>query len=293
MTEQEIKDWFEGLEAQITGLLAGLSRRLRTAEAALLRLFLADILPALESKDGKLTRAAGNLAKANLIERAFDELGSKTLRPQLARFSEELLSIAGRDAEYYLRMGFDAAKVKRIADDLTLIRAKLGLNATGGLASDGYLYRLGRSEALRQQMRDHLLQSIASGQSASQYAKGLKEIIEGSPDTDGLLTRYWQQHAFDAYSQVREIKNLQYADELGLNWFLYTGGIIRTTRRFCEKRNSKVFHRDDTKNWKNDPDLIEPSTKQSYQPLLERGRYNCRHFIAWLSDEDAKRRLNI
>jgi len=290
MTEQEIQNWFEGLEAQITGLLSGLSRRLRTAEAALLRLFLADVLPALESKDGKLTRAAGNLAKANLIERAFDELGSKTMRPQLARFADELLGVAGREAEYYLRMGFDEAKVKRIADDLTLIRAKLGLNATGGLANDGYLYRLGRSEALRQQMRDHLLQSMASGQSAEQYAKGLKELIEGGADTDGLLTRYWRQHAFNAYSQVREIKNLQYADELGLNWFLYTGGIIRTTRMFCEKRNSKVFHRDDTKDWKNDPDLIEPSTRQSYQPLLERGRYNCRHFIAWLSDEDAARR---
>ena len=78
---------------------------------------------------------------------------------------------------------------------------------------------------------------------------------------------------------------------MGLNYFLYVGGIISTTRRFCEKRNSKVFHRDETKTWKNDPDLIEPRTKESYHPLLERGRYNCRHMIAWLSDEDAKRRL--
>ena len=60
-------------------------------------------------------------------------------------------------------MGFDKAKVKRIADDLTLINAKLGLNASGSLQPDGYLYRLGTSDEVRQQLRDNLLQSDGVG----------------------------------------------------------------------------------------------------------------------------------
>ena len=54
-----------------------------------------------------------------------------------------------------------------------------------------------------------------------------------------------------------------------------------------EKRAGKVFSTEETKTWKNDPDLVEPKTKDTYSPLIERGRYNCRHWIDYISQETA------
>jgi hypothetical protein len=189
--------------------------------------------------------------------------------------------------------GFDRDKVKSIAADTSLVRSRIGLTESGGFAADGYLSRLAKSDEIRQRLRDFVVQSFASKQPLADFTAGLRGIVEGSDEVDGALRKYWRQYAYDSYNAVREISNLHYANELKLNWFVYTGGIIPTSRRFCIKRNRKVFSRQDTEDWKNDPDLIDKATVAQYNPLIDRGRYNCRHFIMWISDQEAERLKDI
>jgi hypothetical protein len=100
------------------------------------------------------------------------------------------------------------------------------------------------------------------------------------------LVGYYQQYAYDTYSKVREISNLHYADELGLQNFIYTGGVILSSRQFCIKKNGKVFSKKEAVNsWPHDSDLIDKKHLASYNPLIDRGRNNCRHFLMYVSDE--------
>jgi hypothetical protein len=285
----QIEKFVVDLEAFIEGSISGLNARLSRAERKLLRYLLTDLLPKLDTVDGRLTRTARNIARTQIIEQVFDRFGRSEIDAELKLFAAELLNVAGKNVEYYLAAGFNEAKVNAVAEGLGLIRAKIGIDEAGELLTDGYLYRLGQSNEVRQRLKDYTLNALASKQPFAAFSKGLDELVTGSKDIDGVLRSYWRQYAYDTYNQVREVSNTQYADDLNLEWFVYTGGIIKTSRAFCIKRNGKVYNRKQTANWKNDPDLIDKKTKESYNPLIERGRYNCRHFIMWVDEETAQR----
>jgi hypothetical protein len=283
---QIIAKWVDGFENDFEALQKSLNTALRSAEASLLRRILADVLPALKIEDGFLVSGVSNLAKANLIERVFDEIGREEVNAILMQYADSLLEITGKNAAYYYEIGVDRAKVAAIAEDLTLIRGIIGIDKEGQLLKDGFLYRLGRSEAVREKLKSYVLTSIATKQGLKPFQTGIKDLVKGGQGIDGALTSYWNQYAYDAYSKVREVDNLHFKDEVGLRHFMYQGGLIKTSRMFCVKKNGKVFTEEEAKNnWPNDPDLIDQKHKASYKPIIDRGRNNCRHFIMWITEE--------
>lgn len=283
-----ITDWVEGFESDFEAFKKVLEKELRTAEASLYRRILADILPALGVEDGKLKSGVSNLAKANLIERVFDELGDNEMKPILKQFAEKLIEISGRNAEYYLLTGQDADKVERIAKDISHIRAIIGIDKNGELLNNGYLSRLGRNDFARERIKTYLLTSIATKQGVTQFERGLRSLITTTKDIDGSIVGYWRQYAYDTYAKIREVDNLHFADELKLNHFIYQGGLIKTSRAFCIRKNGKVFSRDEAlRDWPKDPTLIDQKHLATYKPLIDRGRNNCRHFLMWITEERA------
>jgi len=281
-----IADWIGGFERDFTALQKALSASLRDVEANILRAILADILPALKVKDGYLVGSVGNMAKANLIERVFDEFGRTDIDAILGKYANELLAISGKNAAYYYAIGFDREKVAAIAADLTLIRQVIGIDENGKLAKEGFLYRLGRAESVRQKIKDYVVTSIVSGQSLETFRKGLKNAVSGGAGIDGALESYWNSYAYDAYAKVREVDNLHFKNEIGLKHFIYQGGLIKTSRDFCIKKNGKAFTEEEAKrDWPKDPDLIDKKHLASYNPLIDRGRNNCRHFLMWISED--------
>lgn len=284
----QIRQWIEAFESDFEALTKKLERDLRTAEANILRRVLADLLPALKIEDGLIKSTALNMAKANLIERVFQEVEADDIRQIVRAFADNLLEITGRNAEYYLLTGQDAAKVRQIAKDASFIRAIIGIDEQGRFLNGGYLDRLAKGEAVKEQLRQYVLTSIATRQGVNTFQRGLRSLIAGSNEVDGVLRSYWRQYAFDTYAQIREVDNQHFAQELGLKWFVYQGGVIPTSRDFCKKKNGKVFSdKEAQEKWPNDPDLIDKKTKARYRPLIDRGRYNCRHFLMWISEERA------
>lgn len=284
-----IAKWSADFEQDFEALQKSLERKLRRAEAVLLSRIIADVLPKMGTKDGALQSGLRNMARVNLIERVFNELADDELNPILTQYAEALLGISGKDAAYYLAAGFDEAKVKAIAKDLGLLRQVIGIDPMGGLNETGFLYRLGESYEVRETLKKYMVDAVASGAKLANFTKGLKSIIQGSAEVNGALVGYWQQYAYDTYSRVREVSNLHFADELDLQNFVYTGGIIVSSRTFCVKKNGKVFSRKEAlDNWPKDPDLINKKNVASYNPLIDRGRNNCRHFLMYISDERAE-----
>ena len=284
-----ITEWVEGFEGDFEAFKKTLEKSLRSAEAALYRRVLSDVLPKLKQEDGFLKSGVSNLAKANLIERVFDEMEAEEMRPIMRDFAEKLLGISGWNAEYYFTTGSDAAKVERIAKDLDRIRVIIGIDKEGNLLNNGYLSRMSKSEFARERVKSFVLTSIASKQGVAQFERGLKNLIVTTRDIEGALVGYWRQYAYDTYAKVREVDNLHFSDELGMDWFIYQGGLIKTSRAFCIKKNGKVFNKKQAlTEWPKDPTLIDQKHLASYRPLIDRGRNNCRHFLMYITEERAK-----
>jgi hypothetical protein len=284
---EKLTAWAAAFEAEIERLLKELDERTRVNQSVLMSAFLESYLFDFETSGGKLENTAKNIAKAGGIEAAFNKFSSEMMDDELVKFGEQLLEVSGKSLEYYKELGIDAKKLAEIEKSLGFVRTIIGLEKDGTLVPDSFLFRLGRSEEVRQKLKNYVVQGIVTKTPHNVFAKGFRELVVGNKETDGALQGYWRQYAYDSYNQVREISALHAADEIGLQDFVYQGSVIDTTRPFCRKKAGKVFNRTEAAKWRNDPDLIDKKTAATYNPIIERGRFNCRHFLMWITEEQA------
>ena len=271
----------------IDGDIAALDSELRRLQAELLAIINKDLISGLSIGEGGIVaNGARNLSKVAKVDSIFEKFRRLFLRSLFSIFGQNLLKVAGKVADYFRASDLRQDSVERVARTNAAIEARVGI-VDGKLIVGGYLDTLANTDALKQELKTFMLRSITNGVSLADLTAGLASLVVGNADADGFLVRYFRQYAYDTFNQVREIKNQEFAEGLNLKWFLYQGSLIETSRRFCEKRAGKVFSTEETKTWKNDPDLVEQKTKDTYNPLIERGRYNCRHWIDYISQETA------
>lgn len=283
-----LKQWGIRFDNRLSELLESLETRVQGLQRAFWQTVL-EAFSELFGTDGKrLARDRKNVSSSLAkLERLFDRFERDKIADELKLFAAELLEVGGLTVEYYEATGA-GAKARAIQKSLDLLRTVIGIDSNGVLIAGGYLDRLGKTEAVRQVLREYVVNSIVSGRSLTDFKAGFRDLVVGNADTEGGLQRYWRQYAYDTYNKAHEVINVSMADELNMNSFIYQGSIIPTSRQFCRKRAGKVFTRAQAQTWKNDPDLIDQKTKDTYNPLIERGRYNCRHWLNWISDDLAK-----
>lgn len=283
-----LSEWGSRFDSRLSELIESLEKRVQGLQRALWREIL-EAFGELFGTDGKrLARGTKNVsASLAKLERLLDRFEGVQIAGELRLFAAELIEVGGLTVEYYEATD-GRAKARAIEKSLNLLRAVIGIDGAGVLIAGGYLDRLGKTEAARELLRSYVVNSIVSGRSLFDFRNGFRELIVGNPDTDGALQRYWRQYAYDTYNKAHEVVNSSMADELELQHFIYQGSIIPTSRDFCRKKAGKVFARSEALKWKNDPDLIDKKTAASYNPFIERGRYNCRHWLNWISREVAE-----
>jgi hypothetical protein len=285
---EEIERLIAEMSSLIDTVWRRLMRRVREAQGKLSTQLL-EYLIALDYEEGKIIETPQNLSRLNVLRAIFENFAQLEMNAVGEEFAKDLFDLARKNAAWYELIGIDAELAGRLADDLTMIREKLGVDASGKLIKGGYLSQMAEGAQIKGKIVDYVIQSMSSQTPQKEFLKGLQQIIKGVPKQSvGALESFWTSYAYDVPAAVREIQNLKMANELGFNYFIYTGGLIDTSRDFCRKKNGRVFSRDDAEKWVNDPDLIDQKTKSTYKPLIERGRYNCRHFLMWITDERAE-----
>lgn len=279
-----IESWSLRFENRLAELVDSLDTRLQGLQRELVKRFLEAVNEIFETEGNSLKKSTRNIQALSKFNRLFDKWEREMIGGELALFTTELLEVGGLTIGYYEATD-TRAKAQAIKKSLDLLRAVIGIDKDGVLIEGGYLSNLGNTQVVRDELRQYVVQSIVTKRSLSDFQKGFRQLVEGNPDTDGALQRYWRQFAYDTYNKAHEVVNSSMADELKLKYFIYQGSIIPTTRQFCRTKAGKVFSTAEAAKWKNDPDLIDKKTAASYNPLLERGRYNCRHFLSYISDE--------
>jgi len=282
----EILKWIASFESDWDKFEASTKKRLARAEASLIRRILADFLPGIGLENGRIKTVVSNYGKANIIDRVLLEFAEQELDPIIRAYTEKVLKIPDRNADYYFMTGADAKKVREISKDIEGIKRILGIGDDGRPVSNGFIASVSRPVSVRQAVKQYVLTAIATGQPIDNFVAGVKQIVSGG---EGILNNHFSSFARDVYARVREVNNGHFASSLGMRYFVYQGGLIKTSRKFCISKNGKVFSTEEAeRDWPKDADLIDKKTLSAYRPLIDRGRYNCRHFLMYISDKKAE-----
>jgi hypothetical protein len=94
-----------------------------------------------------------------------------------------------------------------------------------------------------------LQDSISNSGNFTDLVKNLQTNIVGNSEIDGGLAKYAKQNASDLYSIGERNYTAAVSDSFGIEFYLYAGGEIDTTRCFCDERHQKVWHLKEIQAW--------------------------------------------
>jgi len=240
-------------------------------------------MQSLEIEDGKIKASAKNLGKVSTLYRILSEWQAKYKGTMLGK----VLDWAGRIFE----ANDDFFGIENdVPETLAQKAAKEALFRWGydgkNLLPGSYFEYLFNNQVIAQRVAGLANQAISQGISLAEFQKTFKSVFVGKPGS-GMLERHWKTNSFDLFMRIDRTAHLIYANELGLNWAIYSGTLETDSRPFCIERVNKVFNRDEIEGWR----LLEWAGKPKigYDPLTDCGGYNCRHHLSFISDGLAKK----
>jgi len=297
MIYDKLKAYNEEKFVKISALEDRLNNKVKELEIELYDLIVAKLLTKLQTDElGYMTMNKKNLMIISELDNIIVDFNIKFQNDVLLGFAEDLLSITELNAGYYIEMGVEPKIVTKISKSLNNLSQRIGINSDGTIIQGSYLDNLSNLSGVKMSIQKTIINSITQKESLSSLTTNLKEQIKGNKEIAGKLQQYYKQYAFDTFSQVEATAAEYFADQLGLNYFIYQGDEVKSSRPFCkggydikshrifQKKIGKVFSRKDAKKWeKQDWSGRNPGNN----PLIDRGGYNCRHWLDWISDEMA------
>ena len=150
-----------------------------------------------------------------------------------------------------------------------------------------------------QPIRNTLNESIGTGQKLSDLIKQLQTLTIGDDEVNGKLAGHAKQISSDLFSIADRSYTNAVAEDLGIQWFFYSGGVIESTknargkvtssgtRSFCKARNGHYYHKKEIEKWATGSGSPSPSgtwdgkiaaTNKS-NIFIYAGGWNCKHSI--------------
>lgn len=202
-------------------------------------------LNALEVEDGKYVASKNNLAKiAGITEKLKQNLLNKDYLEAIKTFAIEIQAQARLTNKIMTELGdftdsdLYKAVVKKSQQNALLL---LDENA---IASE-----------IIQPLSDLLTNSVVSNVSYLDAVESLKTFMVGNGEVSGKFSQYAATYVKDAFA----VSDRQYAklvsEDIGFEFFEYSGAKTKGSRYFCCVRKEKIFHKKEIEEWGNDKSL--------------------------------------
>lgn len=276
------------------------------ALAGIERLLFVKLVSELKSQltedNGRITSRLGSVSLSKAIDGIFTIVTKQQLGPFAKAMAGDMAGIVDMSARYYKALkipkkgSFD--EINAAVD--ARMRKRMGIGSKGDVQLGGFLSQAFQNQRSRDEVNSLVAKAVAGGIPMRDLERQLRVKITGTKRSAGVLEKHLTGFVLDAYQIADSVTNNGFAERLGLKYFIYSGGLIETSRAFCRKRNNKVFTTeeatDPTNGWATDPTL--PRTKEEadsgvvtdYAPLEDRGRWRCRHRLLYIPYEEAVRR---
>lgn len=141
-----------------------------------------------------------------------------------------------------------------------------------------------------------LSQNINGGGSYSGFLEQLRSNIIGT-ENEGKLLRYSRGILNDALFQYSRAYQQSVTDDLGLEFYLYSGGTTKDSREFCVEHSDQFYHQLEVETWASEDWQGKIPGTTSSSIFVYCGGYNCKHSIIPVStlivpQEDIQRNID-
>ena len=185
---------------------------------------------------GKVKQSIANLKRLTLIKAKLAALSKdKEWVAGITRFAQYFGHLQKMQNEYYSQhftestLGMNAQKKNQLMREIAV------QNTMDALMGDGL------KANVTDKLNDILLRAVTSGAKFADLQDELRAHLMGENGGKGAFARYATTYATTALSQFAGQTNKLMTDDLGLEWFMYTGSNKETTREFCEHLTAKKY----------------------------------------------------
>jgi len=289
MTEKQLKQLVDDRFKNIERLEGWTDRQFKTMQEELLKL-VEKYMRGFDREAGIIVRNVENISKVNKIDAViFPEFEKEFLKPFLQELGERMLKMQQFNEKYFAALGFKASGIDKIQKRLDWISEMVGIKGNS-IIKGSFLDTLSDIPSVKGDIKLFAMQQIGNPAStAKNIREGLTQIVTGSKEVGGTIERGIRKYTHDTLFKLDAAIDETYAQGFGLEYFVYQGTEIDTSRQFCIDRMGKVFSIKDTESWYDDDNLPKQKGEErtAYNPLIDRGRWNCRHYIRWITKERA------
>jgi hypothetical protein len=155
------------------------------------------------------------------------------------------------------------------------------------------LYSILADREVIQTIKSVVMSSMGAGITITALKITIDEIT--TKKEGGLIRNLFDKNIPDPFVKLDRFIGGKYAVDLKLNYAIYQGGLIGTSRDFCIVRNNKVFSRDEILKFGTASDAFGgysnkalgefDGKKEPYNPFLDCGGWGCRHAWDYISPE--------
>lgn len=226
--------------------------------------------------DGFIKQSADNrkiLAKA---QNEFDFVVSESsYKNSLTRYLKTIPGIDELNQDYFLTVS-SAFTPNRIF--IKQLQNETVKNINTLLLQDGL------TSQVRLPLNQILNQNINTGGSFSGMLEQLRTFIKGNEELDGRLLSYSRGILRDTLFQYSRSFQQSVTADLGLEWYLYSGGLIKESRPFCVERAGGYFHESEVKQWASLDWAGKNKLTTESSIFIYAGGHNCTHQLIPVSD---------
>jgi len=222
------------------------------------------------------------------LDNYYDKFNEEEITPIVSTFASDISKLLSYNKKYY-----DTVKKSDAHEDINAsVLGALGITGTI-IAGGSLLYNVLSDRAAIGAIKTVVMAAIGSGLTVTGLKIALQDVV--LKRGGGLVKSLFEERLPDPYVKVDRFIGKKYATELKLNYAIYQGGRIGTSRDFCIERNDKVFSREEIMKFGTPQDKFGGYTDKAkgefqgkndpYDPFQDLGGYNCRHFYSYISDE--------
>lgn len=181
--------------------------------------------------------------------------------------------------EYFAKMTSVKSSKSALNSALSTISQFIGYDGQK-FKKNSIIYDISRVQEPIRFIKAQVVQAITRKQDWDIFKKSISNYINPKKKGAGIIENYLRTNAYDTFMQVDRTIHNYMGENLGLDHFLYSEGLMDTSRPFCREKVGKVFTMQEVIKWK---DQEWRGKNEDYDPFRDVGGYNCTHSLNRIS----------
>lgn len=283
MDEKTLKDFTKKRSELIASLMSSMDGQVKDNQKKLLEKVLEKFVDKLEKdENGNVKNNDRNRNLLIQFDDIFKEYQKKEARETVGLLLQSVGSIINFNQKYFSALDGQARTLPIIPKVKDFMKVWLGIK--GDIVEpNGYLDKLVSNDPAKIALKNQAMKIVIGQEGFEDAKKQIKTLIDGNQNTMGALEKHHRNFAFDLYSQIDRATSDVIRNDLGFVFAIYEGGLIETSRIFCEEHDGNIYHISEIKDF--NPTEAKPP---NYNPITDLGGYGCRHHLNWISTAMAK-----